>query len=63
MPLDHRPPKIISQKGQKKIRSRTSGNKNQITVIACVSATGHALPPFVIFDTKGLNCEWTKIWP
>ena len=60
MPLDHRPPKIVSQKGQKKIRSRTSGNKSQITVIACVSATGHALPPFVIFDTKGLNREWTK---
>jgi len=25
-----------------------------------VSASGHALPPFVIFDTKGLNPEWTK---
>ena len=60
MPLDHRPPKVVSQKGQKKVRSRTSGNKSQITVIACVCATGHALPPFVIFDTKGLNREWTK---
>ena len=60
MPLDHRPPKVISEKGQKKVRSRTSGNKSQITVIACVSASGHALPPFVIFDTKGLNPEWTK---
>ena len=37
MPLDHRPPKVVSQKGQKKVRSRTSGNKSQI----CVSATGH----------------------
>ena len=53
MPLDHHPPKVVSQKEQKKVRSRTSGNKSQITVIACVSATGHALPPFVIFDTKG----------
>jgi len=25
-----------------------------------VSAAGHALPPFVIFDAKGLNVEWTK---
>ena len=31
-----------------------------MTVIACVSATGHALPPFVIFDAKSLNIEWTK---
>ena len=25
-----------------------------------MSAVGHALPPFLIFDTKGLNHEWTK---
>ena len=60
MPLDHRPPKIVTVKGQKKVRSRTSGNKSQITVIACVSAVGHVIPPFVIFDSKGLNYQWTK---
>ena len=27
MPLDHRPPKIVTQRGQKKVRCRTSGNK------------------------------------
>ena len=31
-----------------------------MTVIVCVSATGHALPPFVIFDAKSLNIECTK---
>ena len=60
MPLDHQPPKVITQKEQKKVYSRILGNKSQITVIACVGAVGHALPPFVIFDTKGLNYEWTK---
>ena len=60
MPLDHKPPKIVTKRGQKKVRSRTSGNKSQVTVIACVSATGHAIPPFVIFDAKGLNYDWTK---
>ena len=28
MPLDHRPPKIVTARGQKKVRSRTSGNKS-----------------------------------
>ena len=28
--------------------------------IACVSATGHAIPLFVIFDAKSLNYEWTR---
>ena len=60
MPLDHRPPKIVTKRGQKKVRSRTSGNKSQIPVIGCVSASGQTIPPFVIFDAKGLNKEWTK---
>ena len=60
MPLDHRPPKVVTKRGQKKVRTRTSGNKAQITVIACVSAAGQAILPFVIFDAKDLNHEWTK---
>ena len=60
MLLDHHPPKVVAVKGQKKVCSRMSGNKSQVTVIACVSATGHALLPFVIFDAKQLNNEWTR---
>ena len=60
MPLDHKPPKVVAAKGQKKVRYRTSGNKSQVTVIACVSASGHAIPPFVIFDAKRLNMDWTN---
>jgi hypothetical protein len=60
MPLDPRPPKVVARKGQKKVRSRTSGNKSQITVLGCVNCTGQAIPPMVIFDTQKLNREWTK---
>ena len=59
MPLDHRPPKIVTQRGHKKVRYRTAGNKSQITIIGCVSATGHAVPPFVIWDAKSMNKEWS----
>ena len=55
MPLDHRLPIIVTTRGQRKVRCRTSGNKSQITVIACVSAVGQVIPPFVIFDSKSLN--------
>lgn len=44
MPLDHRPPKVVAYIGQKKVRTRTLENKSQVTVIACVSATGHVIP-------------------
>ena len=60
MPLDHKPPKVVTTKGQKKVRCRTTGNKAQVAVIACVSALVHTIPPFVIFDAKTLNIEWTK---
>ena len=59
MPLDHCPPKIIAKRGQKKVRYRTSGNKSQIAVIGCVRVAGQAIPPFVIFDAKSLNFDWT----
>ena len=60
MPLERRPPKVVTKKGRKKVRCRTSGNKSQITVIGCVSATSQAILPFVIFDAKSLNMDWRK---
>ncbi len=60
MPLEHRPPRVVTVKGQPKVRCRTSGNKSQVTVIGCISASGQAIPPFIIFDVKSLNTEWTK---
>ena len=58
--LDSLAPRIIVLKGQKKVWYRTLGNKKQVTVIACVSASGQCIPPFVIFDTKRLNLDWRK---
>jgi len=60
MPLDHKPPKVIVLKGTKKVHCQTSGNKSQITVLACASAAGGVIPPMVIFEGKRLNPEWTK---
>ena len=44
MPLDYRPPKVVAYKGQKKVRTRTSGTKSQVTAIACINATGQVIP-------------------
>ena len=60
VPLCPRPPKVIARKGQKKIRYRTSGQKAQITVIGCGSATGQVIPPFIIFAAKQISPLWTK---
>ncbi len=39
MPLDHHPPNVIAKRGQKKIRYRVAGKKEQITVLGCANAT------------------------
>ena len=60
MPLEHKLPKIIAKKGAKKVRQISSGNKTQITVLACCSATGQAIPPMVIFSGKKFNHDLSK---
>ena len=60
MPLNHRAPKVITQKGQKKVRVRTTGDKSQITIVRCASASGQVIPPYVIFDTATMNLAWTE---
>ena len=57
---EHRPQKIVTLKGQKKVRCRTSSNKCQTTVVACINAIGQALPPYVIYDAKSLNPGWMQ---
>ena len=59
VPLDSRPPNVIAKRGQKKVRYRTIGSKDQITVIGCANAAGQSVPPMVIFEGKYLNHEWT----
>jgi len=50
--LDHRPPKVIPPTGSKYLHSRTSGNREMITVIGAVNAAGGAVSPHVIVKEK-----------
>ena len=60
MPLAHKPAKVVSLVGQKHPYAITSGEKAQITVLACASASGYTIPPMVIFDRKQLQVEMTR---
>ena len=55
MPLEHKMPKTVAQKGTKKVRQHSSGNKTQITILGCANAAGQALPPMVVFSGKNSN--------
>ena len=60
VPLDPRPPNVVTVRGTKKVRYRSSGKKGQVTIVGCVSASGQPIPPMIIFDAQNLNHAWTK---
>ena len=57
IPSDHCPSKVVAYKGQKKVRTRTSENKSQVTLCKC---DWSSYTPLVIFDAKMLNLDWAK---
>lgn len=56
MLLGQKPDKVVGRRGEKYTYVATSGDKSQITDLACTNAAGFAMPRFVIF---GLNPAWT----
>ena len=60
IPLDARPPNIVTRRGIKKVRNRGVGRKGQVTIVACGNAAGQALSPMIIYDAKNLNHAWTS---
>ena len=57
MPLDH---KQLKRVAKKKVHGPASGDKSQITLVACANAAGSVLQPMLIFKWERLNHEWTK---
>ena len=59
MPLDPNPPFVVAPVGTKHVSCMRTGDKSQITVIACCNAAGYAMPPTVVFDRKQIRQELT----
>ncbi|CAG2225331.1 unnamed protein product [Mytilus edulis] len=51
-PQDPKSGKILAAKGSKNVYSTCSADKSQITVLACMSATAHYLPPMLVFQGR-----------
>jgi len=61
VPLDHRFPRALARRGQKKVRYCSSGNKSQVTVVGCINAIGQAILPFIVFDAKILTFNELRV--
>lgn len=52
LPMDPKSLRTVYRKGEKNPLARSSGNKSQTTVVACVNAAGYCMPPLVILNRK-----------
>ena len=57
MPLCHKPPKVVTGVGERHPYAVTSGDRSQISVVACATASGYSLPKMVIFVCKRLQMD------
>ena len=59
MSLDLPSLKVVAPMGARHSRVVSTGDKAQISILACCNAAGFAVPPMVIFDRKSLKPEMT----
>ena len=52
VPLDPKALNVVTARGSKKVYTRSTGRKGQVTVVACGNAAVQVIPPMVIFDAK-----------
>ena len=50
--FEHTPVKVLCQKGQKQLNARVSPSRQNVTIVACVSAGGTAMPPMFVVKGK-----------
>ena len=63
MAMDKITSKVIVQRKAKQAYSESKGNRDHITVHACVSAGGRALPPFIIFEKAYPSGPYSRSGP
>jgi len=64
--FDYKPGKVVAAKGVKYLHSRTSGNRETITIICAINAAGKSLPPHLIVKgqtRRSLNSLQTENAP
>ena len=60
IPLSPKSHRVIDHIGSKNPSYVTSDSKEQVTVLACVSASGYCMPPFVLFARRKLNPDLVR---
>ncbi|XP_059162948.1 uncharacterized protein LOC131946275 [Physella acuta] len=50
--LQHKPTKVVAQKGVRGVSARVTGSRENITIFATINAAGESMPPMIIVKGK-----------
>lgn len=57
-------PQIIGHKGKRQVAALTSAERGSLmTIVVCMNATGHFVPPFIIFPRKNMSAQLMRGCP
>lgn len=59
----HKSTPVVAARGAKRVHTRTQEHGENVTVVACVSALGHAIPPMILFKGQKCKPEWKDCLP
>lgn len=59
----HKQPTVLAQKGTKRVHMVAAEHAENVTVAACVNASGNAIPPMILFKGKRLKPEFQDNLP
>ncbi|XP_069110174.1 tigger transposable element-derived protein 6-like [Argopecten irradians] len=57
--FEHSPSNVCTKKGTRTLQSRTSNSRENVTILACINATGKAMPPLCVAKGKTRKCLQT----
>ncbi|GBP08867.1 hypothetical protein EVAR_78264_1 [Eumeta japonica] len=62
--VQSRIPQVIGHRGKRQIAALTSAERGSlVTIVVCMNATGHFVPPFVIFPRKNMSSQLMRGCP
>lgn len=59
----HKAQTVLAKRGARRVHNVASEHGENCTIVACVNALGHAVPPVILYKGNRLKPEWTENLP
>jgi len=59
----HKTPQVLAERGSKRVHFVASEHGENVTIVSCGNALGHAIPPMILFKGTRMKPEWIDALP